>query len=233
MMKFLSRLTDSNDREVRRLDPIVAEINALEPQFEALSEAELRAKTDEFKARLRDDLGELLVTIEQREQRSEATDGEGPTDGEATTDGPVSTGVLGGNGTGPDEWEDSELTAPDPTALAERRKEQRKRELKRINEALNELLPEAFAAVREAMRRALGKRHFDVQLIGGMVLHRGAIAEMKTGEGKTFVAPLAAYLNGLTGRGVHVVTVNDYLAKRDAQWIGQVFWQLGMSAGTI
>ena len=70
------------------------------------------------------------------------------------------------------------------------------------------------------MKRALGKRHYDVQLIGGMVLHRGAIAEMKTGEGKTFVAPLAAYLNGLTGRGVHVVTVNDYLAKRDAQWIG-------------
>jgi preprotein translocase subunit SecA len=233
MMKFLSRLTDSNDREVRRLEPIVAEINALEPQFEALSDAELRAKTDEFRARLRDELGELLVPIEQREHRSEATDGEGPTDGEAGTDGPVSTNALGGNGTGPDEWEDSELTAPDPTALAERRKEQRKRELKRINEALDELLPEAFAAVREAMRRALGKRHFDVQLIGGMVLHRGAIAEMKTGEGKTFVAPLAAYLNGLTGRGVHVVTVNDYLAKRDAQWIGQVFWQLGMSAGTI
>ena len=83
------------------------------------------------------------------------------------------------------------------------------------------------------MRRALGKRHYDVQLIGGMVLHRGAIAEMKTGEGKTFVAPLAAYLNGLTGRGVHVVTVNDYLAKRDAQWIGAVFQRLGMAVGSI
>ena len=83
------------------------------------------------------------------------------------------------------------------------------------------------------MRRALGKRHYDVQLIGGMVLHRGQIAEMKTGEGKTFVAPLAAYLNALTGRGVHVVTVNDYLAKRDAQWIGSVFHRLGMSVGSI
>ena len=88
-------------------------------------------------------------------------------------------------------------------------------------------IPEAFAAVREAMRRALGKRHYDVQLLGGIVLHRGSIAEMKTGEGKTFVAPLAAYLNALVGRGVHVVTVNDYLAKRDAQWIGQVFHRLG------
>ena len=102
-----------------------------------------------------------------------------------------------------------------------------------IDEALEELLPEAFAAVREAMVRALGKRHYDVQLIGGAVLHRGAIAEMRTGEGKTFVAPLAAYLNGLAGRGVHVVTVNDYLAKRDAQWIGAVFHRLGMEVGSI
>ena len=83
------------------------------------------------------------------------------------------------------------------------------------------------------MKRALGKRHYDVQLIGGTVLHRGSIAEMKTGEGKTFAAPLAAYLNGLTGRGVHVVTVNDYLAKRDAQWIGAVFHRLGMAVGSI
>src|SRR5690606_28900069 len=106
-------------------------------------------------------------------------------------------------------------------------------ELKRINAALDAILPEAFAAVREAMVRALGKRHYDVQLMGGIVLHHGAIAEMKTGEGKTFVAPLAAYLNALVGRGVHVVTVNDYLAKRDAQWIGQVFHRLGMSVGSI
>src|SRR6267143_2126406 len=107
------------------------------------------------------------------------------------------------------------------------------RERAKAGESLEDLLPEAFALVREAARRTIGQRHFDVQLIGGMVLHSGAIAEMKTGEGKTFVAPLAAYLNGLTGRGVHVVTVNDYLAKRDAQWIGQVFWRLGMSVGSI
>src|SRR5205085_1156323 len=120
-----------------------------------------------------------------------------------------------------------------PAALAERRKEQRMRELRLVNEALDDLRPDAFAAVREAMSRALGKRHYDVQMLGAMVLHRGQIAEMKTGEGKTFVAPLAAYLNGLTGRGVHVVTVNDYLAKRDAQWIGLVFHRLGMSVGSI
>jgi preprotein translocase subunit SecA len=202
---------DSNEREVRRLEPVVAQINALEPEFTALSDAELRAKTEEFRARLRDELGDLLV---RPEERAEAT---GPS--------------LDDEG---DELEaDSNLTSANPTLLAEQRKERRKRELKVIDAALLELLPEAFAAVREAMRRALGKRHYDVQLIGGMVLNRGAIAEMRTGEGKTFVAPLAADLNGLTGRGVHVVTVNDYLAKRDAQWIGQVFWRLGMSVGSI
>ena len=94
---------------------------------------------------------------------------------------------------------------------------------------LNEILPEAFAIVREAGRRVLGMRHFDVQLIGGMVLHEGQIAEMKTGEGKTLVATLPSYLNALTGRGVHVVTVNDYLARRDAEWMGQVHRFLGLS----
>ena len=87
---------------------------------------------------------------------------------------------------------------------------------------LNDILPEAFAVVREAAKRVLGMRHFDVQLIGGMVLHEGQIAEMKTGEGKTLVATLPSYLNALTGRGVHVVTVNDYLARRDAEWMGQI-----------
>jgi preprotein translocase subunit SecA len=99
--------------------------------------------------------------------------------------------------------------------------------------ALDELLPEAFAAVREAARRVLGLRHFDVQLIGGMVLHDGKIAEMKTGEGKTLVATLPVYLNALTGRGVHVVTVNDYLAQRDAEWMGRVYSFLGMTTGVI
>ena len=202
MMKFLSRLTDSNEREVRRLEPIVAQINDLEPEFTALSDAELRARTDDFRARLKERLGELLTPIELREVPE-------------------------------DEEEETELAGGDPARHSEERRAQRKQERAEIDAALQEILPEAFAAVREAMRRALGKRHYDVQLLGGMVLHSGSIAEMKTGEGKTFVAPLAAYLNGLTGRGVHVVTVNDYLAKRDAQWIGQVFWQLGMSVGSI
>ncbi|HKH19590.1 MAG TPA: preprotein translocase subunit SecA, partial [Gammaproteobacteria bacterium] len=100
-------------------------------------------------------------------------------------------------------------------------------------EALDNLLPEAFAAVREASRRSLGMRHFDVQLIGGMVLHDGKIAEMRTGEGKTLVAPLAVYLNALAGEGVHVVTVNDYLARRDAAWMGQIYNFLGMTVGVI
>ena len=100
-------------------------------------------------------------------------------------------------------------------------------------EGLDEILPEAFAAVREAARRTLGQRHFDVQIIGGAVLHEGKIAEMRTGEGKTLVATLPAYLNGLTGKGVHVVTVNDYLARRDAQWMGQIYDFLGLSVGVL
>jgi len=103
----------------------------------------------------------------------------------------------------------------------------------RAGEALDGLAPEAFAAVREASRRTLGQRHFDVQLIGGMVLHQGGIAEMRTGEGKTLVATLPAYLNALTGKGVHVVTVNDYLSRRDAVWMGQIYNALGLSVGVI
>ncbi len=200
MLKFLNRFVDSNDREVRRLEPLVAEINALEPELQSLDDAALRTKTDELRARLRDRLGDLMLPIDDR---PESTDS------------------------------DSELAGSDAARKREERREQRKREMAQINEALDELLPEAFAAVREAMRRALGKRHYDVQLLGGAVLHEGKIAEMKTGEGKTFVAPLAAYLNGLLSRGVHVVTVNDYLAKRDAQWIGAVFHRLGMTAASI
>ena len=98
---------------------------------------------------------------------------------------------------------------------------------------LDDILPEAFAVVREASKRTLGQRHFDVQLVGGMVLHDGKIAEMKTGEGKTLVATLPVYLNAISGRGVHVVTVNDYLAKRDADWMGQIYNFLGLSVGVI
>ena len=100
-------------------------------------------------------------------------------------------------------------------------------------ETLDKILPDAFAVVREAATRTLKQRHFDVQLIGGMVLHEGNVAEMKTGEGKTLVATLAVYLNALTEKGVHVVTVNDYLAQRDAGWMGQVYDFLGLSTGVI
>ncbi|TQE97094.1 MAG: preprotein translocase subunit SecA, partial [Spiribacter salinus] len=100
-------------------------------------------------------------------------------------------------------------------------------------ETLDAILPEAFAAVREAANRTLGLRHFDVQLIGGMVLHHGRIAEMKTGEGKTLVATLAAYLNALSGEGVHIITVNDYLARRDSEWMGRVFRFLGLEVGVV
>ena len=106
-------------------------------------------------------------------------------------------------------------------------KEERKR---REREALDEILPEAFAVVREASVRTTGMRHFDVQMIGGLVLHQGKIAEMRTGEGKTLVATLPAYLNALTGRGVHVITVNDYLASRDAEWMGQIHRFLGLTS---
>ena len=98
-------------------------------------------------------------------------------------------------------------------------------------ETLDDLLPEAFAVMREASRRVLGMRHFDVQLVGGMVLHQGKISEMRTGEGKTLVSTLPAYLNALSGRGVHVVTVNDYLARRDAEWMGRVHQFLGLTVG--
>ena len=121
--------------------------------------------------------------------------------------------------------------ALDDAALAARTAEFRER--REAGETLDQLLPEAFAVVREAAQRTLGMRHFDVQLIGGMVLHEGRIAEMKTGEGKTLVATLAAYLNALTGNGVHIVTVNDYLARRDAEWMGRIYRFLGLTVGVV
>src|SRR5471032_1564099 len=118
---------------------------------------------------------------------------------------------------------DAELAAMTPAFRARLEK----------GETLDDLLPEAFAVVREAAKRTLGQRHFDVQLVGGIVLHKGNISEMKTGEGKTLVATLPCYLNALAGDGVHVVTVNDYLAKRDSEWMGQIYRFLGMSVGCI
>jgi preprotein translocase subunit SecA len=155
MVKWLSSLIDSNEKELRRLQPLVDDINELEPEFEKLSDAALRAKTDEFKARLKD------------------------------------------------------------------------------GEGLDEILHEAYAAVREAAKRTIKQRHFDVQLIGGIILHQGKIAEMKTGEGKTLVATLPLYLNALAGQGCHLITVNDYLARRDCHWMGPVYHALGVSVAAI
>ena len=124
-----------------------------------------------------------------------------------------------------------QITALDDIALAARTEAFKARLAQ--GENLDQILPEAFAVVREAARRVLGMRHFDVQLIGGYMLHNGKIAEMRTGEGKTLVATLPAYLNALAGKGVHVITVNDYLASRDAEWMGRVHRFLGLSVGTI
>ncbi|MEE8397042.1 MAG: preprotein translocase subunit SecA, partial [bacterium] len=124
----------------------------------------------------------------------------------------------------------------DCEALADGDFEGRTADLRRRHadgESLDDLLPEAFALVREASRRVLGERHYDVQLVGGLALHTGRIAEMKTGEGKTLASTAPAYLNALTGRGVHLVTPNDYLAKRDSQWMGEVYSLLGVSVGLI
>ncbi len=189
-MRILSRFVDSNDRELRRIQPWVDEANGLEAELEGLSDDEIRAQF----AEIRDEI------------RVAATAGE-PTE--------------------------DELTHPDLERRRELRKARRKRENEALQKSLDDVLPEVFAMAREAMKRTLGMRHFDVQLVGGAVLHQGKIAEMRTGEGKTLVAPLAAILNSLTGRGVHVVTVNDYLARRDPQWMGPIFHFLGVSVGMI
>ena len=178
-----------HEREVKRLWPVVERINALEPSVKTLSEAQLRAKTDEFRQRIRDGLA-------------------GQTFPDPSTP----------------EWYN--LTADQRQAVKKARRAHQQR-------VLDEVLPEAFAVVREASRRTVNMRHFDVQLIGGMILHEGKIAEMTTGEGKTLVATSAAYLNALTGRGVHLVTVNDYLARRDARWMGPIYHALGLRIGVI
>lgn len=166
---LLKLLGDPNEKKVKSIQGIIDHINALEPQFEQLTDDELKAKTIEFK----------------------------------------------------------EILANRPKS------EDFKTDRKLEKEALDKILPEAFATVREAGKRVLNMRHFDVQLVGGYFLHNGHIAEMRTGEGKTLVATLPAYLNALTGKGVHVITVNDYLAKRDSEWMGKIYKFLGLSVGVI
>lgn len=163
-MSFLTKLFgDPNARVVSALEPLVADINAREPQYQALTDDELKHKTTEFRERIQE---------------------------------AMSAGAS-------------------------------------EEDALNEILPDACAAVREAARRTLGQRHYDVQLMGGIVLHQGNIAEMKTGEGKTLVATIPTYINAITQKGAHVVTVNDYLARRDMAWMGQIYYALGLSVGCI
>lgn len=166
---LLKLLGDPNERKVKSIMGIVDHINALEPEFEKMTDSELRAKTEEFK------------------------------------------GILSTRKTSDDFLTDRALE----------------------KEALDKILPDAYAVVREAGKRVLNMRHFDVQLIGGYFLHNGHIAEMRTGEGKTLVATLPAYLNALTGKGVHIITVNDYLAKRDSEWMGKIYKFLGLSVGVI
>ena len=183
-------LGDPINRELKRHRGAVDRTNALEPEMQALSDAELRAKTDEFRARL------------------------------GVTGPDLTFGQTYSQGLSSDVEEDAEAEYARKEA-AERAVERRR--------GLDELLPEAFAVVREAAVRTLGMRHYDVQLIGGIVLHQGKIAEMRTGEGKTLVATLALYLNALEGRGTHLVTVNDYLARRDAGWNAPLYTALGMT----
>src|SRR5574339_1315916 len=163
---------DPNKKTIEQFRGIADQVNSLEPQFEALSDDALRAKTDEFKTRIADSVGNL-EGFDEKEQ------------------------------------------------------------FKAYQDALEEILPEAFAVVREASKRTIGLRHFDVQLIGGIALHRGSIAEMRTGEGKTLVATLPIYLNALLGKGIHLVTVNDYLARRDARWMAPIYRLLGLSVGVL
>ncbi len=163
---------DPNKKTIAQYGGIAEQINDLEPDFEALTDDALRAKTDEFRARL----GELIGNVEGLEEKEQFQAGQ---------------------------------------------------------DALDEILPEAFAAVREASKRTIGLRHYDVQLIGGIALHKGSIAEMRTGEGKTLVATLPIYLNALLGKGVHLITVNDYLARRDARWMAPIYNMLGLSVGVL
>jgi preprotein translocase subunit SecA len=190
MPNLFSRLLDTNAREVRKLQPLVDEINSLDEEFAALSDEDIRARMIELREQIREDAA-------------------------------------------PSEPSEAELNAESSERRRELRRAREKADIKHLQGVLDDALPEVFAAAREISRRKLSMRHFDVQLIGGMVLHQGKIAEMKTGEGKTLVAPLAAALNAMSGRGVHVVTVNDYLAKRDPQWMGPIYHGLGLTVGII
>jgi preprotein translocase subunit SecA len=200
MFKSLTKTLfgDPNEREAKRLQPLVDRINVLGPEFERMTDDELRAQTETFRQHIADRAGGL------REEAAAARE----------------------------DW----ILETDAGNRAQLRVEldRLERELKAAEtEAMEEILPQAFTAVREAASRTIALRHYDVQLIGGMVLHQGKIAEMKTGEGKTLVATLPLYLNSLTGHGAHLVTPNDYLSKFGVQWMGPIYHLLGVSVGVI
>jgi len=211
MLGVLKKIFGSkHERDVKLLMPMVEQINRYYEEYQKLSDDELRAKTQEFRARIHEAIEEVEVEIEAVKQQLREAEGE------------------------------------EREALANRLEELEKERDTITAEVLDELLPEAFAAVKDACRRLVGQKFdllgntivwdmvpFDVQLIGGIVLHQGKIAEMATGEGKTLVATMPAYLNALPGRGVHIVTVNDYLAKRDSIWMGKVYEFLGLTVGCI
>jgi preprotein translocase subunit SecA len=190
MRNFINKLVDSNERNVRKLQPFVDDINALADEFAALSDDEIRERMAVLRAEIRDD-------------------------------------------SAPTEPNQEELEHQEPERRRELRRAREKADAADLQDLLTEALPEVFAAAREISSRKLAMRPFDVQLLGAIALHLGKISEMKTGEGKTLAGPLAAALNAMSGRGVHVVTVNDYLAKRDPQWMGPIFHGLGLSVGII
>lgn len=195
-----------NERELKRMRPLVEEIGQLEPELQPLSMDELRAKTDIFRGRIQEATVATRAQLDEIAQQAAEVAPEGIPDEEAL--------------------EKLDYFQEERTSLE---KELRAAEA----DVLDDILPEAYATVREVSRRVTGMRHFDSQLLGGIVLHQGRIAEMKTGEGKTLVATLPLYLNALLGRGSHLVTVNDYLARRDVQWMGPIYHALGLSIASI
>ncbi|MGA8016275.1 MAG: preprotein translocase subunit SecA, partial [Candidatus Dormiibacterota bacterium] len=213
MSLFSKILGDPHKRELKRHWQVVDQINDLEEEIQALSDAELAAKTQEFRERL----GYQGPDISFGQSYADDLDVLGESDRQAQDE--FTSGRVDA---------DSEDDIERELELRERREREQERAAH-----LDELLAEAFAVVREASVRKVGMRHFDVQLVGGIVLHEGKIAEMKTGEGKTLVASLPLYLNALLGKGAHLVTVNDYLARRDAGWNAPVFDFLGLSVGVI
>ncbi len=219
---------DSNERKLKKLWPIVNEINAHYERLQELSEEELRGKTEEFRQRIRDAVSDIEADLEAIHRRLRGV-GEG--------------NVVGGDG---QVGESERLTLDDRQELYEEIDRLEQEWLDTVEDVLDELLPEAFAVVKEACRRMVGKTWeaggqmiewnmvpYDVQMLGGIVLHQGNIAEMKTGEGKTLVAVAPLYLNALVGRGAHLVTVNPYLAERDAEWMGPIYEYLGLTVDVI